>query len=239
MKLLSGPGCAPGPALWITTQGYFGKFGTQLGTCKDFKCSFRRIRNCWCYDIVLRYGQMWFGFASGMSEAGLPAAKDQRSTVKAIMRLCHPDKCILPKENLNLKWCGERPNFELFGEWDFLQNCESEQGTGMNFTVNFYPGSTQQVRICFQDYFFLEPANHTQLRGCCSFSIYMCLAMRSLRDPTEANILMQSVLCRSWAPCFPSGDANTFLWVKEKRACILALLSLLSLSLLQVWSTKP
>ena len=102
-------------------------------------------------------------------------------------------------------------HFLIVRDQSHLQNCESEQGTGMNFTVNFYPGSTQQVRICFQDYFFLEPANHTQLRGCCSFSIYMCLAMRSLRDPTEANILMQSVLCRSWAPCFPSGDANTFL----------------------------
>lgn len=34
---------------------------------------------------------------STMKRAGLPAAKDQRSTVKAIMRLCHPDKCKHPE----------------------------------------------------------------------------------------------------------------------------------------------
>lgn len=47
--------------------------------------------------LALRFESRPAGIISCMAEAGLPAAKDQRSTVKAIMRLCHPDKCKHPE----------------------------------------------------------------------------------------------------------------------------------------------
>jgi len=47
--------------------------------------------------LALRFESRPAGILSSMAEAGLPAAKDQRSTVKAIMRLCHPDKCKHPE----------------------------------------------------------------------------------------------------------------------------------------------
>lgn len=47
--------------------------------------------------LALRFESRPADILSSMAEAGLPAAKDQRSTVKAIMRLCHPDKCKHPE----------------------------------------------------------------------------------------------------------------------------------------------
>lgn len=47
--------------------------------------------------LALRFESQPSDILSSMAEAGLPAAKDQRSTVKAIMRLCHPDKCKHPE----------------------------------------------------------------------------------------------------------------------------------------------
>lgn len=46
--------------------------------------------------LALRFESRPKDILTSMVEAGLPAAKDQRSTVKAIMRLCHPDKCKHP-----------------------------------------------------------------------------------------------------------------------------------------------
>lgn len=46
--------------------------------------------------LALRFESRPAAILSIMGQAGLPAAKDQRSTVKAIMRLCHPDKCKHP-----------------------------------------------------------------------------------------------------------------------------------------------
>lgn len=46
--------------------------------------------------LALRFESRPKDILVSMTEAGLPAAKDQRSTVKAIMRLCHPDKCKHP-----------------------------------------------------------------------------------------------------------------------------------------------
>jgi len=43
--------------------------------------------------LALRFESKPADMLKTMEQAGLPAAKDQRSTVKAIMRLCHPDKC--------------------------------------------------------------------------------------------------------------------------------------------------
>lgn len=43
--------------------------------------------------LALRFESNPQDMLKTMEEAGLPAAKDQRSTVKAIMRMCHPDKC--------------------------------------------------------------------------------------------------------------------------------------------------
>jgi len=47
--------------------------------------------------LALRFESRPAGILSSMAEVGMPAAKDQRSTVKAIMRLCHPDKCKHPE----------------------------------------------------------------------------------------------------------------------------------------------
>lgn len=47
--------------------------------------------------LALRFESRPTDMLSTMAEAGLPAAKDQRSTVKALMRLCHPDKCRHPE----------------------------------------------------------------------------------------------------------------------------------------------
>jgi len=47
--------------------------------------------------LALRFESRPAGILNAMAEVGLPAAKDQRSTVKAIMRLCHPDKCKHPE----------------------------------------------------------------------------------------------------------------------------------------------
>lgn len=47
--------------------------------------------------LALRFEKRPADILSSMEQAGLPAAKDQRSTVKAIMRLCHPDKCKHPE----------------------------------------------------------------------------------------------------------------------------------------------
>eukprot|EP00439_Symbiodinium_sp_Y106_P048788 s5210_g6.t1 len=47
--------------------------------------------------LALRFESRPKDILVSMSEAGLPAAKDQRSTVKTIMRLCHPDKCKHPE----------------------------------------------------------------------------------------------------------------------------------------------
>lgn len=47
--------------------------------------------------LALRFEERPAAILRVMTEAGLPAAKDQRSTVKAIMRLCHPDKCKHPE----------------------------------------------------------------------------------------------------------------------------------------------
>jgi hypothetical protein len=47
--------------------------------------------------LALRFETRPADILSTMKRAGLPAAKDQRSTVKAIMRLCHPDKCKHPE----------------------------------------------------------------------------------------------------------------------------------------------
>ena len=52
---------------------------------------------------------------TGMSEAGLPAAKDQRSTVKTIMRLCHPDKCRSALHSLRL-FSSALPLFPIRGK---------------------------------------------------------------------------------------------------------------------------
>eukprot|EP00438_Fugacium_kawagutii_P008563 Skav206250 [mRNA] locus=scaffold1425:250740:254714:- [translate_table: standard] len=46
--------------------------------------------------LALRFESRPKDILVSMSEAGLPAAKDQRSTVKSLMRLCHPDKCKHP-----------------------------------------------------------------------------------------------------------------------------------------------
>lgn len=47
--------------------------------------------------LALRFQDKPADILSTMKRAGLPAAKDQRSTVKALMRLCHPDKCKHPE----------------------------------------------------------------------------------------------------------------------------------------------
>lgn len=47
--------------------------------------------------LALRFEGRPADILDTMAEAGLPASKDQRSTVKAIMRLCHPDKCKHPE----------------------------------------------------------------------------------------------------------------------------------------------
>lgn len=47
--------------------------------------------------LALRFETRPEDMLKTMAEAGLPSAKDQRSTVKAVMRLCHPDKCAHPE----------------------------------------------------------------------------------------------------------------------------------------------
>ena len=47
--------------------------------------------------LALRFESQPADILSAMRDAGLPTARDQRSTVKAIMRLCHPDKCRHPE----------------------------------------------------------------------------------------------------------------------------------------------
>jgi len=47
--------------------------------------------------LALRFEAQPTEILGSLAKAGLPAAKDQRSTVKAIMRLCHPDKCKHPE----------------------------------------------------------------------------------------------------------------------------------------------
>jgi len=47
--------------------------------------------------LTLRFESRPAEILGYMAKVGLPAAKDQRSTVKAIMRLCHPDKCKHPE----------------------------------------------------------------------------------------------------------------------------------------------
>eukprot|EP00403_Amphidinium_massartii_P035925 CAMPEP_0178434114 /NCGR_PEP_ID=MMETSP0689_2-20121128/33257_1 /TAXON_ID=160604 /ORGANISM="Amphidinium massartii, Strain CS-259" /LENGTH=1417 /DNA_ID=CAMNT_0020056169 /DNA_START=102 /DNA_END=4355 /DNA_ORIENTATION=- len=47
--------------------------------------------------LVVRFENKPSEIFSSMAEAGIASGKDNRSTVKAIMRLCHPDKCKHPE----------------------------------------------------------------------------------------------------------------------------------------------
>jgi len=62
----------------------------------DAANSFCSFAQALAVRLALRFESQPKDILVSMSEAGLPAAKDQRSTVKAIMRLCHPDKCKHP-----------------------------------------------------------------------------------------------------------------------------------------------
>lgn len=46
--------------------------------------------------LALRFEERPEDMLAGMAQAGLPAGSDQRTTVKALLRLCHPDKCRHP-----------------------------------------------------------------------------------------------------------------------------------------------
>lgn len=62
----------------------------------DAANSFCSFSQALAVRLALRFESRPKDILVSMSEAGLPAAKDQRSTVKTIMRLCHPDKCKHP-----------------------------------------------------------------------------------------------------------------------------------------------
>lgn len=46
--------------------------------------------------LALRFEERPEEMVASMAQAGLPAGADQRTTVKALLRLCHPDKCRHP-----------------------------------------------------------------------------------------------------------------------------------------------
>ena len=64
--------------------------------------------------------------------------------------------------------------------------------------------------MCFQDYFFLEPANHTQLRGCCSFSIYMWWELHVMPGHASEIQLRQTSWCKA---CYADPGPPAFLVV--------------------------
>lgn len=47
--------------------------------------------------LALRFEERPADILDALAQAGLPAGADQRSTVKALLRLCHPDKCRHPE----------------------------------------------------------------------------------------------------------------------------------------------
>merc|ERR1712113_578612 len=56
--------------------------------------------------LVLRFEGKPDEMLDNMAEAGLPASSDPRTTLKALMRLCHPDKCHHPESNKAMQILG-------------------------------------------------------------------------------------------------------------------------------------
>lgn len=63
----------------------------------DTKPGFCEYPQALVVRLALRFEEKPDAMLANMAQAGLPAGADQRTTVKALMRLCHPDKCHHPE----------------------------------------------------------------------------------------------------------------------------------------------